>query len=418
MQREAREVKGLSAIAGGPVRQRASVAAALRHAWDADAFRVDDVIEAAGLTRSTAIAAVDELIELGLVRELPNARADGAYRLGRPARRFELRADAAVVVGLDAGQSSLTCIVADLAGTEITRNRVPVDPDDDSTAERRAALARAVDRALDDAGRPRSDVLAVGVGVPAPVDRQGASPPHPGGFWERMNPDLAGLFADWAPIVRVENDATLAAVAEGSVGVARDCDSFVALLAGTRLGAGVVVDGHVLRGAHGGVGELDGLRWVDGVDGTDGLGHRLVEWTLELRRSAAIPADHPLTDVPDDRLNAGAILAAVSAADPVGRALIDRAGRLLARVTNVLAGFYDPQVVVVSGAIPGVDLVLDAASGFLSDELVLPPPRIVASELGGAVVAVGAVAAARHAARDRVLLLDPARAPGRLAARP
>jgi len=408
------EVKRLSVIAGGPVRRRASVAAALRHAWDAGPFRVDDVIEAGGLTRSTAIAAVDELIEFGLVRELPNARADGGYRLGRPARRFELRADAAVVVGLDAGQSSLSCIVADLAGAEIARHRHSVDPGDESTAARRSASERAVDLALDAAGQPRSAVLAIGVGVPAPVDREGASPAHPSGFWQRMNPDLAGLFAEWAPVVRVENDATLAAVAERSVGVARGCDSFVALLAGTRFGAGVVINGHVLRGAHGGVGELDGYRWVDGVGSTTGLGPRLVEWTIELRRSGVIPADHPLTAIPDDRLDAGAILAAVSADDPVGMALIDRAGRLLARITNVLAGFYDPQAVVVCGAIPGIDHVLDAASAFLSDELVLPPPRIIASGLGGAVVALGAVAAARQAARDRVLLLDPGRAPGRL----
>lgn len=405
----------MSVISGSPVpRQRASVATALRHAWDAGAFQVDDVIDSAGLTRSTAIAAVDELIEFGLIRELPNARVDGTYRLGRPARRFQLRADAAAVIGLDAGHNGLTCIVADLTGAEIARQNLDVEPGDDSAAGRRRMAQDVVDLALDAAGQQRSDVLAVGVGVPAPVDPQGASPPHPTGFWERMNPDLAGLFATWAPIVRVENDATLAAVAEGSLGAARGCESFVALLAGTRLGAGVVVDGRVLRGAHGGVGELDGFRWVEGVGSTTGLGNRLVDWTLELRRSGAVPVDHPLTTIADDRLDAGAILGAVSAGEPVGRELIDRAGRLLARVGNVLAGFYDPQIVVISGAIPSLDRVIQAATGFLSDELVLPPPRIVASELGGAVVSMGAVAAARHAARDHVLQIDPERAPGQL----
>lgn len=393
-------------------RRRASVAAALRHAWDAGPFRVDDVIDSAGLTRSTAIAAVDELIEFGLIRELPNARADGSYRLGRPARRFELRADAATLVGLDAGHTGLTAIVADLAGTEIGRYHLDVDPAHDAAAERRVVVQRVADLALADAGRQRIDVLAVGVGVPAPVNAGGASPPHPSGFWQRMNPDLAGLFGRWAPIVRVENDATLAAVAEGSVGAARGCDSFVSLIAGTRLGAGVVIDGRVLRGTHGGVGELDPLRWVDGVGSTTGLGHRLVDWTREIRRAGGIPVSHPLTAVPDDRLDAGVVLAAVTVDDPVGRELIDRGGRLLARLTNVLAGFYDPQLVVLSGAVPALDRVIDAATGRLSDELVLPPPRIVASELGGDVVGLGAVAAAREAARDRVLELDPDRAPG------
>ena len=149
---------------------RASLDAVLGYAWDAGVFVSDDAMAATGLTRTTAIDALNQLIGIGLLRELPNARAAGEYRIGRPSRRFELRADAAVVVGIDAGRAHLTTTVADLRGTPLTRETVELDVTHDSPDERRAAVGTAIDAALAAAGCTRASVLAVCVGVPAPVE--------------------------------------------------------------------------------------------------------------------------------------------------------------------------------------------------------------------------------------------------------
>lgn len=98
---------------------RASTAAILGYTWDADIFRTDDAMKATGLTRSTTINALDELISLGLIRELSNTRADNSYRFGRPSRRFEFRANAGILLGIDAGRSSTTITVADLVGRQL-----------------------------------------------------------------------------------------------------------------------------------------------------------------------------------------------------------------------------------------------------------------------------------------------------------
>ena len=115
---------------------------------------------AVGLTRSTTIDVIEELVALGLLRELPNARAVGEYQKGRPARRFELRADAAVVVGIDVGPDHILTAVADLRGEVLAREHTDTDLDHDSPDERRAAATSAVDDALraagvDARGRPR-----------------------------------------------------------------------------------------------------------------------------------------------------------------------------------------------------------------------------------------------------------------------
>ena len=385
----------------------------LAFAWDAGPFVSTDAMAATGLTRSTAIDALDGLIDFGLLRELPNARAVGQYSKGRPSRRFELRADAAVVIGMDAGRSRLTTTVADLCGETLAQQTVELDVAHDGPEERRAAVLAAVDSALRAAGRSRAEVLAACVGVPAPVNSRGRSPRKREDFWRRMNPDLRELLEEWVPIVRIENDASLAAVAEGSVGAAVGLRDFVVLLAGDRLGAGVVVDGHLLRGAHGGVGEMQAFDYVFGVETAKGIGLQLTDWVRQASAAGDIPSGHPLDGLPTDRLTGREVLELARSGDPLSLSLVERAGALLARITAVFGSLYDPARVIVSGAVAeGLAEVLEVARTRLPTELDLPAPDLTLSSLGAGSVATGAVSAAIEAARADVLRLDGGKLPG------
>lgn len=388
----------------------ASYDAILAFAWTSAEFTATDVIAATGLTRSTTIDALDALVELGLLRELPNARLAGDYRKGRPARRFALRDDAAVLVGVDAGHVHLTATVTDLRSRSLSTQRATLVLDGDDAATRARRIIAVIDAALDAAGRTRGDVLAVCVGVPAPVDGDGRSPEHPRGFWARMNPGLVDELS-WAPIVRVDNDASLAAVAEGSVGAAAGCRDFIALLAGTRLGAGVVVDGNLLRGRHGGVGEMVAFDHVDGVGNAEGLGTRAVQWATDAAASGELSPESPLAALASADLDARAVLELAARGDADALRIAERVGMTLARIVSVLGSMFDPQRVVVSGGISaGVEEVVTAARRFLPTDLDLPAPELVASDLGADVVVVGAVAGAAEAARDGALDVWAARA--------
>lgn len=397
----------------GQALRRASIDAVLRWAWDAGTFTSSDAMPATGLTRSTTIEAVDQLIDRGLLRELPNARAAGDYRKGRPARRFELCADAAVVVGVDAGIFHVTAMVADLRGslrgvTKIdTHARADAEHEEETDAapRRRRLVQSVIDQALQAVGREREDVLAVSIGVPAPVDAHGRSPVHRTSFWRRMNPDLTALVGAWAPIVRVENDASLAAVAEGARGAAQGRRDFVAVLAGERIGAGVVIDGRLLRGAHGGVGESVAFDHVEGVEGAWGIGYRIAQWATASLSAGELPAGHPLAA--RDSVDAKTVLGLSQEGDPWAQGIVERAGALLARLVGVYGTFYDPALIVVSGAVSeSLAPVIDAARERVDDELDLPAPEIVASTLGADVVAIGATMAAVESAREGVLTLS------------
>ncbi|MBA8991084.1 putative NBD/HSP70 family sugar kinase [Curtobacterium pusillum] len=373
-----------------PPHRGTSAGTLLAYAFAVRAFTATEAIDATGLTRSTVLAACEELVRLGWVRELDDARAAGEYRIGRPARRYELDDAAGVVVGVDAGQHRVTALAADVRGTVLGRAEGNLGASGLDVAVRLAVLAETVAAALADAAVDPERVLVSVVGIPAPVDAGGASPGD-GGFWDRMNPG----FADAVPghLVVVENDANLAALAErpSSGGT-----SFAALLSGERFGAGLVVDGVLLRGTHGGAGEMRVLDLVEGVGSSDGIGATARRLVLEAFAAGEVPADGPL---PLDA-DAAAVFAAARAGDRVALAIVDRLGDRLARVCVLLASLLDIDRVVVAGAIARpAAAVIDRARALLGDWNFDPVPEIVASSLGADVVVIGAVAHAVDAVR-------------------
>ncbi|MFB4351315.1 ROK family protein [Microbacterium sp. CR_7] len=385
---------------------RASVSAVLDFAWTVGEFTATEVMAGTSLTRSTAIDAIDTLVSAQVLRELPNARAAGSYRSGRPARRFVLAQDLGVVIGVDAGDTHLTVTVADVLDRTLVHHRTDLDSTQSARARRETILGQ-MTRALEEADAVRDDILAICVGVAAPVNRDGISPPHPDGFWERTNPGLAAALADWARVVEIKNDAQLAAIAEGSSGAAIGCRDYVALLASERFGGGVVVDGHVLHGAHGGVGEGVVFDHIIGVGSAVGLRYALQDQVRAAVDSGEIGHDTAIGRLADaEQVDPRIVLMAAASGDADALLATARVGETLARVVGVLGSMYDPARVIVCGAVAeSIEPVLAAAREVLPTQLHLPAPEILASTLGAEVVSIGAVTTARRAARERAVPL-------------
>lgn len=389
--------------------KRANAAAVLDYAWDQGAFTASDAIEATGLTRSTVIALADELVARGWFRELPNARAAGEYRKGRPARRYELRSSAGVVVGVDAGQHCVAAAVADLRGRELARAHTEVDED---SAEQRLAVADTViAKALSDAGAREQSVLCVTVGVPAPTDLDGVSPEGEQGFWSRMNPGFAAHLRERGEshrrLIEVENDANLAAIAEGALGAGAGASSYVTLMTGERFGAGYVVDGRLVRGTRGAAGELRLLSLVEGVGSTRGIAALLRDWAMEAREDA-VDESSPLMATPEAKLGAAVVFRAAAAGDAAALALLDRMAERLARICAVLGGLLDVERIVFSGAVAdSIGPLLPRTAARLAELTHPPAPDLVASTLHGGVVSTGAVVRALQLVRANAIALDP-----------
>lgn len=390
-----------SLIAASTLR-RESLGALLSFAWAAGPFTATDAM-AAGYSRATTIDLIEELIERGLVCELPNARTVGDYRKGRPARRFELNAGFKVVVGVDAGRAGVTATVANLVGEVFACRHASLDREGDSDELRRAAVRDAVEGVLADAGINTERVVALCVGVPAPVDTGGVSPPGRQRFWQRMNPGFRDMFSA-VPAVQVMNDASLAAVAEGAVGAGRGCGNYVTLLADERLSAGVVVDGRILYGAHGGAGEMAGFDRVEAIGGARGLAHLAAEWARGAVSSGDVSPKSPMAQLTSEAITGRAVLELARGGDPDALQIVDRMGDFLATIAAVLKSFFDPSRIIVSGEISEyAQQVLEAAARRLPERVDLPAPLVVGSDLGADVVSIGAVFQAIEAAHGVVL---------------
>jgi predicted NBD/HSP70 family sugar kinase len=387
----------------------------LSHAWASEAFTASEAMATTGLTRSTVIDVCDELVGKGWLRELSDARTVSGYSKGRPARRYELRDEAGVVVGIDAGYERMSVVVTDLRGRSLATAEAGIPALTPQTVERladageRLRLARRLyDEALAGSGVDAAKVLAITVGVPAPVDSLGASPVDALGFWRLVNPGFAPVFEGCAPIVTIENDANLAAIAEGAHadGAGRDADSYIAMLVGEGIGAGLMIDRRLVRGRRGAAGEMRFLDRVAGVGSSEGLALLARLWATKVIESGSLPPESLLRRLDPRTLREEHVAGAADAGDPAAVDIIERLAKRLARICLVLGDVLDVDLVIVGGAAARtLPAVIEEAKDILARSADPTAPRLTGSALGAAEVTTGAVEHAIAQVRQRALEL-------------
>lgn len=145
--------------------------------------------------------------------------------------------------------------------------------------------------------------------------------------------------------VLVENNVNALAVAERLYGIGRRHENFLVVTIGVGVGAGIVVDGLVLRGHAGGAGEIGHIPVSDGpVCSCGNLG------CLE-----AVIGEHALVAIARERGVVGAegtIAALQNAADagmPAAAQVFEEAGRQLGRVLAGLVHTIDPEILIIQG---------------------------------------------------------------------
>jgi predicted NBD/HSP70 family sugar kinase len=354
--------------------------------------RLTELVELTGLTRPTVTQAVDELVDSGWLRQ---HAAESSGVGGRPAMRVSLNGRAAPVLGLDVGPHTVTAGIADLAGAQLAVVRRPV--------RRKGArqLLRVIDEVtaatLAAADLAAGDVAMVAVGTPGIVsgDRILFAPSIPGWTSIDLVEHLRGLFG--CP-VQVENDANLAALAHERQG------TLLAVQWGERLGAGVVIDGRLHRGA-GEAGEIGFIRppgHQAPAESDRGPLERTIgaEAITELARSAAAEQPGSRLDGVED---AAAVFAAAEAGDEVALAVVERVATTFAEAIAPAVLVLSPDAVVIGGGVARAGDVLLAAVRRHLDELTLTPPRVELSDLAEHTVLTGALRMALdHVWRERL----------------
>jgi predicted NBD/HSP70 family sugar kinase len=357
-----------------------------------------DLIESTGLTRTTVLDICRDLERRRWIAGAQPART----ALGRQALGFTFNRSRSLVVGADVGHRSVRAVVADLSGAILGRGQRDYANEDWETA-RGSHLGETIQEALESAGVTPDRVSNACVGVAAPVDAQG-QPPKSNALWDSVrvsSDDFAAEHRSWG--IRIENDANLAALAERDSGDLPPTDTFITLLSGERLGAGIVIDGKLHRGAHGTAGEVEYLRRVTGVNDLAGIGRRAGKLAADGLRSGRGSTLSANWDGTTEILPAALVFQAARNCDPLAIEIVDQLGQSFAIAISTMCSFVDPTTVVLAGGItPSSQPVVDSINAHIQ-EILPSPPTVIASTLGSDVVLIGAVHEAINAVRSQAL---------------
>src|SRR6478752_933094 len=202
-----------------------------------------------GLSTATVSNIVRDMATKGVVATSPVTSS------GRRALLVQLTDTGDIAVGVDFGRRHVRIVLTTLGYDVLAEEQVALEPGYDVLGAVGEA-STLLDRMLVEGGHDRESVLAVGVGIPGPIDRrtgtvlQGAILPEWVGITRRELEDVFGF-----PVV-VDNDANLGALAEVTWGANRGERNLIFVKIGTGIGAGLILNGQPYYGFLGITGEL------------------------------------------------------------------------------------------------------------------------------------------------------------------
>ncbi|MFD9595359.1 ROK family protein [Kitasatospora sp. NPDC059973] len=345
-----------------------------------------DVAARVGLTRAAVSSLVDELIGRGALTETETA-PDG--RVGRPGRALSVSDRGPAGLGLEIGVMHLGACVVDLRGEPRVWRRVERSnarrPVGQVLAEVAALAADAEAEARDLGLRVEGRVLAVPGVVPNEPVGQVDRAPNLG--WHTVR--VADHWPDPDTAPEPENEANLGALAE-YWNAEQAAETFVHVSADAGIGAALVIDGQVFRGARGFAGELghipvhpEGLRCVCGARGC------LEQYAGQaaVLREAGLAQHDPGPAGPAAAGDPVALLAErAGAGHPPTLAALDRAGRALGLALTSAVDLIDPDGLVLGGTYAELAAwLLPSVRAELTDRVTVrpwPPEALRSSALG------------------------------------
>ncbi|HWI32401.1 MAG TPA: ROK family protein [Microbacterium sp.] len=308
-----------------------------------------------GLSRAMVAQRVDQLIELGLLSE----GELGASRGGRAPRTIRFNSERGIILVAAFGARHIRTGISDLSGRFLTRLHTDWNIADGPGR----SLGRAVEMLAElHAGLvERAPVWGLGIGVPGPVDAQTGqlvAPPNMPG-WDGVDA-RATLADEWDAPAWVDTDVNLLAQSQRAVRAAEGVENLLYLKMGTGIGAAVIGEGRLLRGATGAAGNI-GHAAFGGSDircrcGKTGCLEAVASgWALgaEAERRARAGEGPLLQKILAETGEVSPLDLATAArdGDSVAIELIQRSAKFAGHALAILVDTVNPSHVVIGGAL-------------------------------------------------------------------
>ena len=297
-----------------------------------------DIAERTGLSPATVTGLTTELIDDGLIFE----KEEGASRGGRPPIMLALDSSNVYVVGIKLAEEHAVFALANLNAEVVAKNTILLDDrSPESTSDQLAHGVRALLRTVQVGPE---HLIGIGVGLAGIIDSaEGFCRVSPHNGWHDV--PFARLLEDRLNcLVYLDNNVNSLTLMELLYGAGQPLHDFLVVTIGRGIGLGIVANGQIYRGAHGGGGEFGHIVIdPDGFLCNCGNPGCLETFVAEpwLVKRAQLKGLNVAT--PDD------LLAAAEANNPVALSVLDRAGQLLGQSIANLVNLFNPELVIISG---------------------------------------------------------------------
>ena len=298
-----------------------------------------------GMARSTIGLRLDTLLELDLI----SPTGEGASSGGRPPSQFALNPSAKFVLAADIGATHATIAITNLSGMIVDESMGSIDIADGPPVvlnwmiETGLALLARHDLSID-------DVIAVGIGLPGPVEHSSGRPINPPIMpgWDQF--DVPGFVRERLEVpVLVDNDVNIMALGEQAFGRPQT-DNLLFVKVATGIGAGVISAGRLMRGAQGIAGDIGHVQIARGAGVPCHCGNL---GCLEALASGPAIA-HALTGAGLDADGPAAVVELVKHGNIQAIQAVRQAGRDLGEVLTACVSLMNPSVIAVGGSMAAV----------------------------------------------------------------
>ena len=312
-------------------------------------------------------------------------------------------------IGVDLGGTNIAVGIVDEQGNikheKSCITRVGKEPQE--IVEDMAAL---ILNTLEEFNMELKEIKAIGIGIPGLADKDGCVIYCVNLGWK--NVQLRDLLQKklHKPIY-IDNDATVAALAEYESGSMKNCKSGVMITLGTGIGAGIILNGDVYSGFNGVGSELGhvvvGQNFYNCNCGRNGCletfasSTAIIKYTKklieEMKENTTI-IEKAGGDI--NNINAKIVFDCAKEGDKIANLAVDRLVKYLGIGIFNIVNFIDPEVIALGGGVAGagqylLDMVInEVMPNRLFNEL--PMSRIVLAELGNKAGIIGAAMIAKH----------------------
>ena len=330
-----------------------------------DELTKGDLVSYTDHSRTKVTSSIDSLLQKQFIVENHSTEYTG----GRRSKSFSLNGNLGFVAGVDIGATSVDLVVADFSRKVISRLSEPAFVRE-GPIKVLGRVCSLLEEMMREKGLNTENLRGIGIGIPGPVDFSNGtvvSPPIMPG-WDRY--PIIQTVQQWFPTanVVVDNDVNVMALGEMHQGAGRGVSNLIFVKIGTGIGAGIICEGKIYRGANGCAGDIGHIS----VNKSGPLCHCGNKGCLEALAGGPAIADRALMaaqagkspillrhyEKNGGKLHSEDVGAAAREGDTLSIEVIRESGQMVGDVLASLVNFFNPEMIVIGGGVSNLGNLL------------------------------------------------------------